>query len=57
MLFLAIDDQYAMFLTHFRFVVSASPSTLTTFEQALFGPFTLILQQDIDRMYIVYIDT
>ena len=32
-----------------RFVVSANPSTLSTFEQALFGPFTIIIQQDIDR--------
>ena len=34
-----------------RFVVQANPSTLPTFEQALFGPFTIILQQDIDRTY------
>lgn len=26
------------------------PSTLATFEQALFEPFTTILQRDIDRM-------
>ncbi|KAG2073841.1 Cse1-domain-containing protein [Suillus decipiens] len=36
-----------------RFVVSGTPSTLPTFEQALFGPFTFILQQDIDQ-YIPY---
>ena len=33
-----------------RFVVQANPSTLPRFEQALFGPFTIIIQQDIDRM-------
>ncbi|KAG1767590.1 CAS/CSE protein [Suillus placidus] len=37
-----------------RFVVSGTSSTLPTFEQALFGPFTLILQQDIDQ-YIPYV--
>ncbi|KAI0366303.1 Cse1-domain-containing protein [Pilatotrama ljubarskyi] len=37
-----------------RFVVQANPSTLPTFEQALFGPFTIILQQDIDQ-YIPYV--
>ncbi|KAH9931314.1 armadillo-type protein [Fomitopsis serialis] len=37
-----------------RFVVAANPSTLPTFEQALFGPFTIILQQDIDQ-YIPYV--
>jgi exportin-2 (importin alpha re-exporter) len=37
-----------------RFVVSGTPSTLPTFEQALFGPFTFILQQDIDQ-YIPYV--
>ncbi|OJA14948.1 hypothetical protein AZE42_03705 [Rhizopogon vesiculosus] len=37
-----------------RFVVSGTPSTLPTFEQALFGPFTYILQQDIDQ-YIPYV--
>jgi exportin-2 (importin alpha re-exporter) len=37
-------------LTHVRrFVVSGTPSTLPTFEQVFFGPFTFILQQDIDR--------
>lgn len=36
-----------------RFVVSGTPSTLHVFEQALFGPFTFILQQDIDQ-YIPY---
>lgn len=36
-----------------RFVVSGTPSTLPVFEQALFGPFTFILQQDIDQ-YIPY---
>ncbi|KAG6868898.1 hypothetical protein C0993_008196 [Termitomyces sp. T159_Od127] len=37
-----------------RFVVSGNVSTLPTFEQALFGPFTIILQQDVDQ-YIPYI--
>ncbi|OCH89837.1 Cse1-domain-containing protein [Obba rivulosa] len=37
-----------------RFVVAANPSSLPTFEQALFGPFTIILQQDIDQ-YIPYV--
>ncbi|EPS95676.1 hypothetical protein FOMPIDRAFT_1025652 [Fomitopsis schrenkii] len=37
-----------------RFVVAADHSTLSTFEQALFGPFTIILQQDIDQ-YIPYV--
>ncbi|KAF8839712.1 Cse1-domain-containing protein [Paxillus ammoniavirescens] len=37
-----------------RFVVHGTPSTLPTFEQALFGPFTFILQQDIDQ-YIPYV--
>ena len=32
-----------------RFVVAAKPETLPVFEQALFGPFQIILQQDIDR--------
>lgn len=26
---------------------------MPTFEQALFGPFTVILQQDIDRAYFL----
>jgi exportin-2 (importin alpha re-exporter) len=30
-------------------VVEGSPATLSTFEQTLFGPFTVIIQQDIDR--------
>jgi hypothetical protein len=29
--------------------VKASPATLNTFEQILFGPISIILQQDIDR--------
>ncbi|KAG6331701.1 hypothetical protein ID866_7388 [Astraeus odoratus] len=37
-----------------RFVVHGTPSTLPTFEQALFGPFTFIIQQDIDQ-YIPYV--
>ncbi len=32
-----------------RFIASGNPAYLATFEQALFGPFTVILQQDIDR--------
>lgn len=31
--------------------MAGSPTTLPTFERALFGPFTYILQQDIDRMF------
>ena len=34
-----------------RFIVAANPASLPTFEQALFGPATIILQQDIDRKY------
>lgn len=37
-----------------RFIVAGSPQTLATFEQALFGPFTIILQQDIEQ-YVPYI--
>ncbi|KAF9463182.1 CAS/CSE protein [Collybia nuda] len=37
-----------------RFVVSGNSATLPSFEQALFGPFTIILQQDIDQ-YIPYV--
>ncbi|KAI0933051.1 hypothetical protein AcW1_000014 [Taiwanofungus camphoratus] len=37
-----------------RFIVAANPSSLAVFEQALFGPFTIILQQDIDQ-YIPYV--
>ena len=36
-----------------RFVVSGSPATLPTFEQALFGPFTIIIQQEIEREPVV----
>ncbi|KAF8875367.1 hypothetical protein BD779DRAFT_1678271 [Infundibulicybe gibba] len=32
-----------------RFATAGTPATLATFEQALFGPFTVILQQDIDQ--------
>lgn len=37
-----------------RFIVAASPATLPIFEQALFQPFTIILQQDIDQ-YVPYV--
>ncbi|CAL1709388.1 unnamed protein product [Somion occarium] len=37
-----------------RFVVTSNPATLPIFEQALFGPATIILQQDIDQ-YIPYV--
>ncbi|THH02005.1 hypothetical protein EW026_g797 [Hermanssonia centrifuga] len=37
-----------------RFLVAANPSSLPMFEQSLFGPFTFILQQDIDQ-YIPYV--
>ncbi|KAJ7918955.1 CAS/CSE protein [Mycena leptocephala] len=37
-----------------RFVVEGTPVTLPTFEGALFGPFTIIIQQDIEQ-YIPYV--
>jgi len=37
-----------------RFVAQETPATIPTFEQALFGPFTIILQQDIDQ-YVPYV--
>ncbi|EKM56806.1 uncharacterized protein PHACADRAFT_141741 [Phanerochaete carnosa HHB-10118-sp] len=37
-----------------RFIVAVKAETLPVFEQALFGPFTIILQQDIDQ-YIPYV--
>ncbi|KIP01732.1 hypothetical protein PHLGIDRAFT_336871 [Phlebiopsis gigantea 11061_1 CR5-6] len=37
-----------------RFVVAARPDSLPVFEQALFGPMTIILQQDIEQ-YIPYV--
>ncbi|KAK0194119.1 CAS/CSE protein [Armillaria mellea] len=37
-----------------RFIASGNPAYLATFERALFGPFTVILQQDIDQ-YIPYV--
>ncbi|KAG7451472.1 importin alpha re-exporter [Guyanagaster necrorhizus] len=37
-----------------RFIARVNPANLTTFEQVLFGPFTVILQQDIDQ-YIPYV--
>lgn len=36
-------------LTGYRFVVEGNQSTLPTFENALFGPFTVIIQQEIER--------
>lgn len=33
-----------------RFVVAGTPATLPTFENALFGPFTIIIQQEIERL-------
>jgi exportin-2 (importin alpha re-exporter) len=40
-----------MFTTHAlrRFIAAANPTTIPAFEGQLFGPFTFILQQDIDR--------
>ncbi|KAJ3492037.1 hypothetical protein NLI96_g338 [Meripilus lineatus] len=38
-----------------RYSVGADKSALSIFEQALFGPFTIILQQDIDRGFILII--
>ncbi|KAK2460740.1 hypothetical protein APHAL10511_007210 [Amanita phalloides] len=37
-----------------RFVVAGSPKALAAFEQALFLPFTVILQQDIEQ-YVPYV--
>ncbi|KAJ6581319.1 CAS/CSE protein [Mycena capillaripes] len=37
-----------------RFIVEGTPTTLPTFEGALFGPFTIIIQQDIEQ-YIPYV--
>ncbi|KAF7370763.1 Importin N-terminal domain-containing protein [Mycena sanguinolenta] len=37
-----------------RFVVEGTPTTLPTFENELFGPFTIILQQDIEQ-YVPYV--
>ncbi|KAJ7050487.1 importin alpha re-exporter [Mycena amicta] len=37
-----------------RFVVEGSPATLPNFENHLFGPFTYILQQDIEQ-YVPYV--
>ncbi|KAJ6591750.1 CAS/CSE protein [Mycena vulgaris] len=37
-----------------RFVVEGTPATLETFENALFGPFTIIIQQDIEQ-YIPFV--
>ncbi|KAF8415181.1 CAS/CSE protein [Boletus edulis BED1] len=49
-------DQYIFesILALTRFVVHGAPATLPTFEQALFGPFTVIPQRDINQ-YIPYI--
>jgi hypothetical protein len=37
-----------------RFVVAGTPTTLGTFERALFGPFTIIIQQEIEREFRGY---
>ncbi|KAJ4491703.1 CAS/CSE protein [Lentinula lateritia] len=37
-----------------RFVTSGSPATIPTFENVLFSPFTIILEQDIDQ-YVPYV--
>ncbi|KAJ7224424.1 CAS/CSE protein [Mycena pura] len=37
-----------------RFVVEGTPTTLSTFETVLFGPFTIIIQQDIEQ-YVPYV--
>jgi len=34
--------------------VAGTPNTLPTFEQALFGPFTIIIQQEIERKLHVF---
>ncbi|KAL4253719.1 XPO2/CSE1 family protein [Abortiporus biennis] len=51
-----VFDQYIFesISASIRFVVAAKPETLPVFEQSLFGPATVILQQDIDQ-YIPYI--
>jgi len=44
------EDSLCSRLTRsYRFVAAANPATVPTFERQLFGPFTFILQQDIDR--------
>lgn len=35
--------------------MEGSPTTLPAFEATLFGPFTIIIQQDIERMPIIFI--
>ncbi|KAF8870598.1 hypothetical protein BD779DRAFT_1455016 [Infundibulicybe gibba] len=46
--FLGLSGTFLIFalqpLTVHRFVMARMPTTLATFEQALFGPFTIILQ-------------
>ncbi|CAK5267603.1 unnamed protein product [Mycena citricolor] len=37
-----------------RFVVEGSPGTLSTFESALFGPFTIIIDRDIEQ-YVPFV--
>ncbi|KAJ4471965.1 CAS/CSE protein [Lentinula aciculospora] len=37
-----------------RFVTAGSPATIPTFENILFSPFTIILEQDIDQ-YVPYV--
>jgi exportin-2 (importin alpha re-exporter) len=37
--------------------VAGSPATLPIFERTLFGPFTIILQQDIDRMWFFRLES
>ena len=38
-----------MVLNFDRFVAAARPDSLPVFEQSLFGPITIILQQEIER--------
>ncbi|KAG8695927.1 importin-alpha export receptor [Ceratobasidium sp. 395] len=37
-----------------RFVCASNPQAVTQFEEALFGPFTIIIQQDVDQ-FIPYV--
>ncbi|KAL5476389.1 CSE1_5 [Sanghuangporus weigelae] len=42
--------QYETVSALIRFTVATSPVSLSTFEKNLFGPFTIILQQDINEI-------
>jgi exportin-2 (importin alpha re-exporter) len=57
MRYFSVDASALVLIFNHRFIVQGTPTTLNTFEQALFGPFTIILQQDIDRVFfcIIYV--